>query len=156
VCEVARLKGSTVGGAFIPFTRRRYICSSLHGSDPHSHHTTCSRKIVDYTAYHHAQDHRKRQFPFRHPIAEAGNANPQQPPYPYPCPSRCPIKEELTQYLRFTPSLSLPLHTRKRLCICRRSIDPSPKSRSTPWAESLARFFSYGCSWLSAAQHAKI
>jgi hypothetical protein len=28
VCEVVRLKGSTVGGAFIPFTRRRYIYST--------------------------------------------------------------------------------------------------------------------------------
>jgi hypothetical protein len=150
MCEVARLKGSTVGGAFIPFTRRRYICSSLHVSDHHSHHTTNSQIIGKPYNYHHAQDHRKRQFPLRHAVAKARDPNPQQPPHPNPRPPRCSIQEKLAQYLRFTPSLSLPLYPRKRLCLSRRSIDPPSESCSSS-CQLLARFISYGCPWICSA-----
>lgn len=152
VCEVARLKGSTVGGAFIPFTRRR-LYAPLHVSDPHSHHTTNSQLIGKPYSYHHAQDHRKHQFPLRHPVAKARDSNPQQPPHSNPCPSRCPIQEEFNQHIRFAPSLSLPLYPRKRLCLSRRSINPPSESCSSP-CQSLARFIGYGCPWICSAQYA--
>jgi hypothetical protein len=130
------------------------IYALLHVSHSHSRYTFTSHIIADYS-YNNAQYHRERQPTLRGPIAKARNSNSEQPPYPYPRPSRRPIKEELTQYLRFTPPLSLPLYPGERLYIGRRSIHPPSKSRSSP-CESLARFISYGCPWLSTAQYARI
>ena len=148
MCEVARLKGSTVGGAFNPFYSQEVYM--LHPTDRiPTHIIPLPLPNSRFNTYNHAPNNRKRQYPLRHPITKARDSNPKQPPYPYPRPSRCPIQEELTQ---LTPPLSLPFYPRKRLCLCRRSINPAPKSRSSP-CESLARFIGHGGSRLSAAQY---
>jgi hypothetical protein len=118
VCEVARLKGSTVGGAFNPFySQEVYMLHSRYLIITHT--ILLILRLSQSIHYHHAQDHRSRQYPLRHPIAKARDSNPKQPPHPDPCPSRCPIQEEFNQHIRFTPSLSLPLYPRKRLCLSR-------------------------------------
>jgi hypothetical protein len=149
VCEVARLKGSTIGGAFTPFySQEVYI---LHSTYLIITHITLLILILSQTIQLPSCP-RSSQTPIPPPSLHCQDKGLESPtaPSPRPSPFQVPHPRRIQSAHTIHRSLSLPLYPRKRLCLSRRSIDPPSESCSSS-CQLLARFISYGCPWICSA-----